>query len=145
MIYLEDLVLDTPIACGSFNLSRAEIVAFAEQFDPQEFHLTEEGGRASHFGTLIASGVHTQAKAIGLVVRRLHDLAVVAGRSLNTARFHRPTYPDAAYDVSVQWTEVKPARDPARGYAVLSGAIHDDQGRLTTEFGVTYVLLRRPV
>jgi acyl dehydratase len=145
MIYLDDLVLHETIPCGEFTLSRDEIVAFAERFDPQAFHLSEDGGRASHFGRLVASGVHTQAAAVGLVVRRFLDLAVVAGRSLNTARFFRPTYPDETYTVSARWTEKHPsARDPARGDAIVDGQVHDAAGRLVAEFGITYVLRRRP-
>jgi acyl dehydratase len=145
MIYLEDLVPHEPIHCGTFRLSRDEIVAFATQFDPQAFHLSEEGGQRSSFGRLVASGLHTQGAAIGLVVRRLSDLAVVAGRALTTARFHRPTFPDETYTVSVVWTEVTPSpRNPARGDAVLAGKVHDDTGRLVAEFGVVYVLSRRP-
>jgi acyl dehydratase len=145
MIYLEDIVLHEPIACGSFRLTREEIVAFAAVFDPQPFHLDEAGGQRSHFGRLVASGLHTQGAAIGLMVRRLCDLAVIAGRSLNTARFYRPTLPDETYSVTARWTEtaVSP-RNPGRGAATIAGTIHDEGGALTTEFGVTYVLARRP-
>jgi acyl dehydratase len=145
MIYLEDLVLHDPIPCGTFQLSRDEIAAFAAKFDPQPFHLHEEGGRGSHFGTMVASGLHTQGAAIGLMVRRLADLAVIAGRSLNTTRFHRPTLPDETYSVTVRWIETAPsARDPRRGDATIAGTVHDEAGRLIAEFGVTYVLSRRP-
>ena len=144
MIYLDDLVLDEPIACGSFRLSRTEIVAFAEQFDPQPFHLHEEGGRNSHFGRLVASGLHTQAAAIGLMVRRLSDLAVIAGRSLDTARFHRPTLPEVTYAVTARWIGITPSRrDPRRGNASVAGTVHDPDRQLTAEFGVNYVLARR--
>ena len=75
---------------------------------------------------MVASGVHTQAAAIGLMVRRLADLAVVAGRSLDTARFHRPTLPDETYAVSVRWLQTRPsARDPARGQAVIAGRVEE--------------------
>jgi acyl dehydratase len=145
MIYLEDIVLHEPIACGSFRLTRDEIVAFAAVFDPQPFHLDEAGGERSYFGRLVASGLHTQGAAIGLMVRRLSNLAVIAGRSLNTTRFHRPTLPDEDYTVAASWTErTYSTRDPRRGTATIAGTIHDAAGVLTTEFGVTYVLARRP-
>ncbi len=107
--------------------------------------MRKEGGRGSHFGCMVASGLHTQAAAIGLMVRRLADLAVIAGRSLDTARFHRPTLPDETYHVAVSWTGRAPStRDRTRGTATIVGTVHDAQGRLTAEFGVTYVLARRP-
>jgi len=44
---------------GGHTFGREEIIAFATKFDPQPFHLSEEGGRNSHFGALCASGWHT--------------------------------------------------------------------------------------
>lgn len=47
------------IELGSHTFERDEIIRFAEKFDPQRFHLTEEGAADSHFGALCASGWHT--------------------------------------------------------------------------------------
>lgn len=51
---------------GDRLVTAEEIIAFARQFDPQPFHLSEEGGRASPFGGLIASGWHTASIAMRL-------------------------------------------------------------------------------
>jgi len=144
MIHFEDIAPGETIPCGSFSLSRDEIIEFARRFDPQPFHLDEEAGRRSHFGCLVASGLHTQAAAIGLMVRRLADLDVVAGRSLNTARFYRATLPDQTYAVSVEWTGLQPTRNPSRGAATIVGRVHDAEGTLVADFGVTYIIRCRP-
>ncbi|MEL6966811.1 MAG: hypothetical protein AAGM04_05460, partial [Pseudomonadota bacterium] len=44
---------------GSHTFEHDEIIRFATKFDPQAFHLSEEGAAASHFGRLCASGWHT--------------------------------------------------------------------------------------
>jgi acyl dehydratase len=93
-LFLEDLPIGVDLDCGSFALSRADIVAFATQFDPQPWHLDDALAEASAFGTLVASGVHTQAAAIGLMVRRIADAAVLFGGSLHEARFMVPVQPD---------------------------------------------------
>ena len=52
----EDLEVGKAYPVGSHTFTREEIVHFAEQFDPQPFHLSEAGGEASMFGGLVASG-----------------------------------------------------------------------------------------
>lgn len=59
--FYEDLVIDEPVEFGAHTFTAEEIKAFARRFDPQPFHLDEEGARASHFGRLCASGWHTMA------------------------------------------------------------------------------------
>lgn len=145
MHYLEDLPLGTMIDCGSFRLSCAEITAFAERYDPQPFHLDEAAAQASHFRGLCASGVHSQAVAIGLMVRALPGVAFVAGQSLHEARFFAPVRPDAAYRVRASWADASPSpRDASRGRANITGEARDDEGALVMTFGVTYVVARRP-
>lgn len=128
-----------------FTLTRAEIIAFATRFDPQPFHLDETAAASSYFGTLVASGLHTQAAAIGLVVRRLADLVVVAGGALHEARFLIPVRPDQRFDVSAQWTRTRAsARDPSRGVASISISVRDALGQRVAALGITYILARRP-
>ncbi len=144
MTYLEDLAIGTELPCGSFSLTRTEIIEFAGRFDPQPFHLDDAAAERSYFRGLCASGVHTQAAAIGLMVRAIADVAVVAGGSLDQARFYIPVRPDLHYEVVARWTEIRPsARNPDRGIAVIRGAtLHE--GAPVMDFGVTYVVARRP-
>lgn len=143
--YLEDLELGAKLACGSFRFTAEEIVAFATSFDPQPWHLDPEAARDTYFGALCASGVHTQATAIGLMVRAISDVAVVAGGSLDRATFHVPVWPGQSYDVSAAWTAARPsASNPSRGIASIAGEATDAEGRVVMRFGVTYVVARRP-
>jgi acyl dehydratase len=57
--YFEDVHVGEVRDLGSHTFERDEIIAFARAFDPQPFHLSEEGGRQSLFGGLSASGWHT--------------------------------------------------------------------------------------
>ncbi len=61
MIAFEDLTVGKTLPLGPYEVSREEIIAFAKEFDPQPFHLSEEGGRDTQAGGLIASGWHTCA------------------------------------------------------------------------------------
>jgi acyl dehydratase len=143
--YLEDLVLGEAFDCGTFTLSRDEIIGFAHRFDPQPWHLDDALAEASAFGTLVASGVHTQAMAIGLMVRRIADVAVLFGGSLHEARFAVPVRPDVPHTVTARWTEARASTsNPARGIARVEGHATAPDGRDAMRFGVTYIVARRP-
>src|SRR5687768_13918311 len=67
--YFEDFRPGDVVQLGRRRVTRDEIVAFAREFDPQPFHLDEEGGARAPFGGLVASGWHTAAIFMGLFVR----------------------------------------------------------------------------
>ena len=142
MLFLDDLPLGVDFPCGSFTLSRAEIIDFAGKFDPQPFHLDEDAAKASYFEGLCASGLHSQGAAIGLMVRAIQHVAVVAGYALNETRFFVPVRPDTRYDVVARWAEAAPSpRDPTRGRAMITGEALLG-GTIAMRFGVTYVVRR---
>jgi acyl dehydratase len=68
MKYFEDLVMGGRLELGSYNFTEEEIIRFARQFDPQPFHIDPAAARASHFGALVASGWHTVAVWMKLMV-----------------------------------------------------------------------------
>lgn len=143
MQYLEDLALGAWFPCGSFRLSAEEIIAFARLYDPQPFHLDHTAAAHSYFGRLCASGLHTQAMAIGLMVPRIADIAVVAGYKLHEARFLVPTWPDTTYTVRARWTAISPSpRDPTRGRAAMEIEVADGTTPVS-RLGVTYVMSTR--
>jgi len=143
MQHLEDLHLGAWFPCGTFRLTPAEIIAFAERYDPQPFHLDEAAAASSYFTRLCASGLHTQGMAIGLMVRAIADVAVVAGYSLNQARFRVPTWPGTDYAVRACWTATSPSpTDPTRGRATIDIAVATGPTEVA-RLGVTYVIRRR--
>src|SRR5712664_3144501 len=99
-MYLEDLPIGQEIACGSFTLDDAEIIDFARRFDPQPWHLDHALARETYFQGLCASGLHSQAAAVGLVVRAIRDVKIVAGGALSEARFLAPVRPGRPYTVT---------------------------------------------
>ena len=61
MKYLDDIQIGAQVELGRHTFTAQEIKTFAERFDPQAFHVDEEAGRRSIYGSLIASGWHTAA------------------------------------------------------------------------------------
>ncbi|CAM2192284.1 Dehydratase [Paraburkholderia kururiensis] len=65
----EDIEAGTTAEIGSHTFGHAEIVEFAQRFDPQPFHVDDEAAKTSPYGKLIASGWHTCSVMMGLFVR----------------------------------------------------------------------------
>ena len=80
MRYFEDFRVGETDALGSHTITEAEIVAFAEKYDPQPFHIDPEAAKATIFGGLIASGWHTCAILMRLTVEAAQrEQAAAAG------------------------------------------------------------------
>lgn len=68
IVYFEDVAVGDRSEFGPITISREEIIAFAQQFDPQPFHLSDEGAAETHFGSLASSGWHTTALSMKMIV-----------------------------------------------------------------------------
>jgi acyl dehydratase len=140
---LHDLPLGQEFSCGAFTLTEAEIIAFAMAYDPQPWHLDDAAARLTYFEGLCASGLHSQGAAIGLVVRAIADVAIIAGGSLHEARFFVPVRPNRPYRVSATWVSARPsASNSARGVAAIAIVARDEAGVAVMECGVTYIVGR---
>jgi acyl dehydratase len=93
--YFDDYALGSTYECGSVSIDQASMVAFAKEFDPQPFHVDPVAAAAGPYGGLIASGWHTAA----LVMRLLVENYLAAESSLGSAgldelRWPHPVRPD---------------------------------------------------
>ncbi len=92
--YWEDFAAGQVRDMGTITPSREDIIAFASQFDPQPFHLDDEAARASVFGGLCASGWHTCAMAMRLMVTNfLHETASLGSPGLESLKWLKPVFP----------------------------------------------------
>jgi acyl dehydratase len=113
MLYLEDLKLGDTFATGVQAVTAEEIVAFARQFDPQLFHTDAGAARTGLFGGLVASGWHTAAVTMRLMVdSMLGQQGEVIGRGVDELRWPRPMRPGDTLRVEMEVTEIDP--EPVR-------------------------------
>jgi acyl dehydratase len=87
--YFDDYALGSTYECGSVSIDQASIVAFAKEFDPQPFHVDPVAAAAGPYGGLIASGWHTAA----LVMRLLVDNYLAPESSLGSAGLDELRWP----------------------------------------------------
>lgn len=92
--YFEDLAEGDEREMGSFTFTEAEIIEFAEEFDPLPFHIDPDIAEESIFGGLIASGYHTTVKTNRTLVENYFgDTAIQGGLGLDDLRWHAPVRP----------------------------------------------------
>ena len=130
--YYEDLEAgDTYALEGRYEVDREEITAFAEQYDPQPFHLEEAAAADSVFGGLIASGWHTAAMCMRLVVDDFLDPETSMGASgVENLEWIEPVRPGDTLRVEIEVLETRPSESrPEIGHVrmKLTGYTqHDD-------------------
>lgn len=95
MQYFEDIAVGAKSSFGNYPVTRDEVVAFAQKYDPQPFHLSDEAAAATHFGRLSASGWHTCAMVMSMLVDNLkqHRQAGLGSPGVDELRWLKPVYP----------------------------------------------------
>ncbi|WP_375390665.1 MaoC family dehydratase [uncultured Sphingomonas sp.] len=95
MQYFEDIAVGATARFGSYAVTREEATDFARRFDPQPFHLSDEAAAQTHFGRLSASGWHTCAMTMAMLVENLkdHQEAGLGSPGIDALRWLKPVYP----------------------------------------------------
>jgi acyl dehydratase len=95
MQYFEDIPIGQKHAFGSYAVTREEVLAFAAKYDPQPFHLDDEAAARTHFGRLSASGWHTCAMTMAMLVGSMKDRqqAGLGSPGVDELRWLKPVYP----------------------------------------------------
>lgn len=95
MRWFEDVEVGRRASFGRYEVTRDEVVDFARRYDPQPFHLSDEAAAATHFGRLAASGWHTCAMTMAMLVEHMgeHQEAGLGSPGLDELRWMRPVHP----------------------------------------------------
>ena len=146
VLYLEDFEPGTVQAAGSVQLSEAEILEFALRYDPQPFHVDPEAARASIYGGLIASGWHTIAVTMRLLVDNVFGQAANMGSpGVDEIRWHRPVRPGDTLTPRVTVLETRVSRSkPDRGVLRFRVDVDNQDGELAMSMVGAAFIGRRP-
>ena len=126
------------------ELDAAQIIAFAKLFDPQPFHLDEEAAKSSFFGGLAASGWHTAAITMRLLVTSGLPLADGVIGSGGQIQWPRPTRPGDVLRVESEVIEIVPSRSkPDRGMVLMRSETRNQHGDVLQHFLPKLVVMRR--
>jgi acyl dehydratase len=145
-LFLEDFYPGQRFTSGTHRLDEAQIKAFAQEFDPQPFHLDEAAAQTSLFAGLTASGWHTAAITMRLQVESGLPISggiIGAGGEI---QWPRPTRPGDVLHVESEVIEVKPSRSrPERGMITVRSETRNQRGEVVQIFTVKIVAPRRSI
>jgi len=93
--YYEDIAAGTEQKFGSYQVTREEVVEFAQKYDPQGFHLDDDIAASTHFGRVSASGWHTCAMTMAMMVENMKNnrSAGLGSPGLDNLRWKLPVFP----------------------------------------------------
>jgi len=142
-LYLEDLYVGQTFVSEPVTLTTDQIKAFAREFDPQPFHLDEAAARDSLFGGLAASGWHTAALTMRMLVQAFPLAGGLVGAGGETT-WPKPTRPGDTLTVHVEVLEITPSSSrPDRGMIRTRSETRDQHGEAVQISTVRIVAWRR--
>jgi acyl dehydratase len=143
--YFEDVQVGDVMRFGRYEVTREEIIEYARQFDPQPFHLDEEAAKASMFGGLIASGWHTGAMFIWMVVEQMTPVHATTGAmGFDDLKWLKPVRPGDVLSVESEIREKIESRSrPDRGTVKIESRIVTQRGEVVMSLVSLVIYLRR--
>ena len=124
--YFEDVEVGTTASFGHRTVTADEIRAFAREYDPQPFHLDEAAAEQSPFGGLIASGWHTCALTMRMLVDNvLADSAAVGAAGVDELRWPNPLRPGDTISCEAEIVGTEPFR-PTTGLVLVESVTSND-------------------
>jgi acyl dehydratase len=109
--YLEDYAVGQTYGSGVVRIDGERMRSFASEFDPQPFHLSDEGAKGTIFGSLAASGWYTAAITMKLLVEGdLKPAGGVVGLGFEEFRWSKPVRPGDELRVQSEILDVRPSK-----------------------------------
>ena len=144
-LFLDDLHVGQRFSSGAHAIEEQQIKAFAGAFDPQPFHLDEDAAKETLFGGLAASGWHTAAITMRLLVDGGAPIAggiIGAGGEIS---WPKPTRPGDVLQVECEILEVTPSLSrPDRGMVTMRCETFNQRGETLQILTAKLVVPRRP-
>jgi acyl dehydratase len=143
--YLEDFAAGQTFGSERLRIDKERTLAFAAEFDPQPFHLDEAAARRSIFGGLTASGWHTAAVTMRLLVEsELKPAGGIIGAGLDECRWPRPVRPGDELRIECEVIEVRSSKSrPQQGRIKLRTTTLNQFGEVVLMHVVNLVVPRR--
>jgi acyl dehydratase len=144
--YLEDFTVGQIFESARLRVDREAIIAFARQFDPQPYHLDEEAARNSVFGGLAASGWHTAALTMRLLVESdFRPAGGILGVGFDELSWPRPVRPGDELQTRSEVLDVRPSKSrPDRGLVRVRTTTFNQNGDAVQIYTGNLLVPRRP-
>jgi acyl dehydratase len=142
--YLEDYEVGQTFGSGTARVEAGRMTSFAAEFDPQSFHLSDEGARNTIFGALAASGWYTAAITMKLLVDgELKPAGGVVGLGFDELRWPKPVRPGDELRLLSEILDVRPSKSrPDQGLIKVRTTTLNQAGE-AVQITVGNLLVRR--
>lgn len=132
--FMEDFSIGQAFTGGPVQLTAEQIIAFATDFDPQDFHTDPEKAKQTAFGTHVASGWHTAALTMKMLVAAIPPMAGgMIGRTVENMTWPRPVFPGDTLTYEGKILDMRPTRNPERGIMRVQSLTRNQQGEVVME------------
>lgn len=144
--YLDDFEIGQTFGSGRVTMDAESITSFAASFDPQPFHLDEQAARGTIFGGLAASGWHTAAVTMRLLVEgEFRPAGGIIGMGFEEFRWPRPVRPGDELRVEGEVLEVRPSRSrPDQGLVKVRATTLNQNDEAVQVVVASFLVPRRP-
>src|SRR6267142_812587 len=144
--FLEDFAVGQTFRSGRLRIDKERIKAFGAEFDPQAFHTDEEAARHTIFGGLAASGWHTAAVTMRLLVEsELMPAGGIVGAGFDEFRWPRPVRHGNVLRIESEVLEVRPSKSrPEQGLIKVRTTTLNQDGEPVQVCVGDMVVPRRP-
>ncbi|WP_281300298.1 MULTISPECIES: MaoC family dehydratase [unclassified Iodidimonas] len=108
-VFFEDFKIGQEDHFGRYEVTRDEVIDFARRYDPQPFHVDDEAARSSLFGGLCASGWHTCAMTMRMMVDHMKEngVASLGSPGVDEIRWLQPVFPGDVLSVQMKITNTR--------------------------------------
>jgi len=143
--YLEDFAVGQTFGSRRLRVDKEQIKAFAAEFDPQPFHLDEEVARDTIFRGLAASGCHTAALTMRLLVEsEFNPAGGIVAAGVDELRWPLPVRPGDELQLESEVLEVRPSQSRRnRGMMKVRTTTLNQNGKAVQVFVANLIVLRR--
>ncbi len=144
--YFEDYPEGLTATAGPVTVREEDIIAFAQRYDPQYFHIDPVAAQESPYGGLIASGWHTCAIMMRLLVENfLSPASSLGSPGIDELRWRAPVRPGDRLSVHVRVIEARPSQSkPDRGLIRSAIEVRNQRGEAVMTLTAMNLVRRRP-
>lgn len=144
--YFDDLKIGDRFKSEPLEVTEKQVIEFAHKFDPQMFHLTHKSAERTIFKGLVASGWHTAAMTMRLIVQTLNFAEGAIGLGVDELRWPNPVRPGDTLKVETEIVDVRPSRSkPSYGIIRLRNITTNQRSEIVQTMTANAMVPRRKV
>jgi len=145
-IFFEDITIGETETFGSYQVTKDEVIDFASKYDPQPFHLDENIAKQSVFGGLCASGWHTCAMTMRIMVDHMmqQGFAGMGSPGVDEIKWKQPVFPGDTLSVRGEFIEKRESKSrPNLGLVKSRYQVFNQKNELVMQMVANSMVLKR--